>query len=186
MGSLSRKYLARLIEVFGIMIAHVVFHPPERDLSVKTVFSGALPSFGWQGEQEIDMLLPEIGEIVEDFARVLAAVVPLDRPESIVITRNLGGIFLYEAVCPFEVDLFPVAEVRQDFDDSPTAVASGAVERVVIMRGEQEPAQIVGKAGEVFQDLFARTSGWFHSLPEMSTRRQRLPARHRPMAVPNP
>jgi hypothetical protein len=37
------------------------------------------------------------------------------------------------------------------------------------MRGKQEPAQIVGKAGKVFQDLLTRTSGWFHSLPEVST-----------------
>ncbi len=76
--------------------------------------------------------------------------------------------------------------MRQDFDNSPTAVAPRAVERIVVMRGEQKPAQIVRKTCKVFHDLLARTSGWFHSLPEMSTKRQRLPARHRLMAARNP
>ncbi len=37
------------------------------------------------------MLGSKIGEIVEDLTRVLTAVVPLDGPERIVISRNLGS-----------------------------------------------------------------------------------------------
>jgi hypothetical protein len=49
--------------------------------------------------------------------------------------------------------------MRQDFDDTPTAVTTGAVEIIFAVRGKQESPQIVGKTGKFFQDLLARTSG---------------------------
>ncbi|MGC4108920.1 MAG: hypothetical protein QM747_00495 [Nocardioides sp.] len=159
-----------MIEMFGIMIAHMVFHPPERDFSEKTVVSHAVPLIRSHAQQEVDMLVSQLGEFVEDFTRILSAIVPLDRPERIVVTGNIGLVFLDDAVSALEPDLFPVTQMRKDFDDSPPTVTAGAIEIVVIMRGKQQPAQIVGKTGEVFQDLLSRTSGWFHSLPEVSNR----------------
>ncbi len=105
------------------------------------------------------MIVPELGEIIEDLARILAPVIPLDRPESVVIPGKIGVVFLDDAASALEIDLFPIAKVRQYFDDSPPTIAAWAEERIVVMRGEQESAQIVWKTVQLFQDLLARTSG---------------------------
>ena len=151
------------------MIAHVVFHPPEGDFSVKTVLSGAFPLLWGEGQQEIHMFAPDLGEVIEDLTRVLAAIVALDRPKRIVVAWQIGIVFFHDTPGALEIDLFPIAQMGQEIHNPPAAIAAGAVEIIFIVRGKQQPSQIVRKTGKVFQNLLTRTSGWFDSLPEVST-----------------
>src|SRR5829696_7246324 len=163
MRALCRERIARLLQVFLIVVDDVIAKPLHGDLSEVAVLAAARPGALRQRAQQLDRALTQLAERIECLVRVLPTVITFDRPESIVEARQVWLIFFEQPGETLEIDLLPIAQVRQDFDHPPAAIRRRPQQRVEIVRAGNGAAKLIRKRSQRGDDVLGRTYGIRHA-----------------------
>ena len=113
-----------LLQMLPVVIDHVVFHPEKTDCTEEAVIAGVVPVLSGKVAEKGDMFRTQVAKLPHDRSRILPSIIAFDWPEGVVVAEDVRILLFDKCVSSFEIDLLPVTEMRQDFDNAPAAVAA--------------------------------------------------------------
>ena len=143
--------------MFLIVIADMIEQPLQRDISIVPMNATPFPIGGRGVARQFDQLGAEFGKDRECLNWILGAIVALDRPERVIEAGQCRAILSQDAARAIEINLFPIREVGQNLDYSPSTVESRSQQRLRFCGVKYESFVFVRKVLKCTQDLIARS-----------------------------